>query len=163
MPTLDAAVDSAQLTPDTGLSLELTRVIAAPRARVFDAWTRPETIRQWFGPEGFRTPLVKTDPRPGGPYEIHMEGPVPCAGETQRRSAVSGTYTKVNPFDLLQFSWSASWSPEEVSLVTIYLRDVDGGTELRLVHERFASENSRNAHSQGWCGALVKFAKLFKA
>jgi len=163
MPTLDAALESVELTPDTGLSLELTRVIAAPRARVFDAWTRPQTIRQWFGPEGFTTPLVNTDPKPGGPYEIHMEGPKPGAGEVQRKSAVTGTYTKVNPFDLLQFTWSASWSPDEVSLVTIHLRDVDGGTELRLVHERFASENSRNGHSQGWSGALVKLAKTLEA
>ena len=160
MPVLDAALESQQLTPDTGISLELTRVIAAPRARVFDAWTRPETIRRWFGPEGFTTPLVTTEPKPGGAYAIHMEGPVPSAGEVQRTSSVTGTYTKVNPYDLLQFTWSAAWSPEEVSLVTVHLRDVDGGTELRLVHERFASENSRNGHTQGWCGALTKLAGL---
>ena len=156
MTTVEAAVE-------TGLSLELTRVIAAPKARVFDAWTRPEMIRRWFGPEGFTTPLVNTDPKPGGPYEIHMEGPKPGAGEVQRKSAVTGTYTKVNPFDLLQFTWSASWSADEVSLVTIHLRDVEGGTELRLVHERFASENSRNAHAQGWSGALVKLVATLEA
>src|SRR5579863_2610796 len=152
MPTLDAASDSLQLTPDTGLSLELTRVIKAPRERVFDAWTRPATIRQWFGPEGFTTPSVTTDPKSGGAYEINMEGPALSPGEPIRRSSVTGMYTKVNPFDLLQFTWSASWSPDEVSLVTIHLRDVDGGTEIRLVHERFASENSCKGHTQGWSG-----------
>jgi len=155
MTTVEAAVE-------TGLSLELTRVIAAPKARVFDAWTRPEMIRRWFGPEGFTTPSVKTDPAPGGGYEILMEGPVPCEGEVQRKSAVTGSYTKVNPFDLLQFTWSASWSPDEVSLVTIHLRDVEGGTELRLVQERFASEQSCQAHAQGWIGPLAKLAGVLE-
>jgi len=41
----------------------------------------------------------------GGAYAIHMEGPVPSAGEVQRTSSVTGTYTKVNPYDLLQFTW----------------------------------------------------------
>jgi uncharacterized protein YndB with AHSA1/START domain len=162
MPVLDG-LDSQQLTPDTGISLELTRVIRAPRQRVFDAWTRPETIRQWFGPEGFTTPLVRTDPKPGGPYEIHMEGPKPCEGEVQRTSAVTGSYTKVNPYDLLQFTWAATWSPEDVSLVTIHLRDVEGGTELRLLHERFSSESSCKGHTAGWAGALVKLAHLLEA
>jgi len=163
MPTLDAALESPQLTPDTGISLELTRVIATPRPRVFDAWTRPETIRRWFGPEGFTTPLVTTDPQPGGGYAIHMEGACADPAEPIRRAAVTGTYTKVNPYDLLQFTWSASWSPDEVSLVTIHLRDVEGGTELRLVQERFASENSCKAHTQGWTNALAKFAAAVEA
>jgi uncharacterized protein YndB with AHSA1/START domain len=162
MPVLDG-LDSQQLTPDTGISLEMTRVIRAPKERVFDAWTRPETIRQWFGPEGFTTPLVKTDPKSGGAYEINMEGPAPSAGEQLRRASVTGMYTKVNPYDLLQFTWAATWAPDEASLVTIHLRDVDGGTELRLVHERFASENSCKGHTSGWTGAMVKLAKMLEA
>jgi len=162
MPVLDS-LDSQQLTPDTGISLELTRVIRAPKQRIFDAWTRPETIRQWFGPEGYTTLPVKSEPRPGGAYEINMEGPAPSPDEPIRRSSVSGMYTKVNPYDLVQFTWAATWAPEEASLVTIHLRDVDGGTELRLVHERFASENSCKGHAAGWAGAMVKLTKLLEA
>ena len=76
---------------------------------------------------------------------------------------MTGSYTKVNPYDLLQFTWAAAWAPEEVSLVTIHLRDVDGGTEVRLVHERFGSESSCKGHTQGWIGALVKLAKVLEA
>jgi len=162
MPVLDSLV-SQQLTPDTGISLEMTRVIRAPKERVFDAWTRPETIRQWFGPEGYTTLPVKSDPKPGGAYEITMEGAALSPDEQIRRSTVTGTYTKVNPYDLLQFTWAATWAPDETSLVTIHLRDVDGGTELRLVHERFASENSCKGHTAGWTGAMVKLTKLLEA
>jgi uncharacterized protein YndB with AHSA1/START domain len=162
MPVLDR-LDSQQLTPDTGISLELTRVIRASKQRVFDAWTRPETIRQWFGPEGYTTLPVKADSKPGGAYEIKMEGAALAPSEELRRASVSGMYTKVDPYDLVQFTWAATWAPDEASLVTIHLRDVDGGTELRLVHERFASEISCKAHSAGWTGAMVKFAKLLEA
>jgi uncharacterized protein YndB with AHSA1/START domain len=51
MPVLDAAPTSSSAPV-----LELTRVIHAPRARVFEAWTRPELLQQWFGPAGMHCP-----------------------------------------------------------------------------------------------------------
>ena len=107
------------------LRLEFTRVIKALRARVFDAWTRPEMIRLWFGPEGMKA---------------------------------TGRYTKVNAHDLLQFTWVGSWVPGEQSLVTIHLRDVDDGTEIRLVHDRFNTKESRDGHNKGWIGILDSLA-----
>lgn len=158
MATLAATPEPAAASAP--LRLELTRVIAAPRQRVFDAWTRPEIIRQWFGPEGYITPTVKTDPKVGGDYEIHMVGPDPSPSEPPRQAKVTGSYTRVNPYDLLQFTWSANWAPGETSMVTVHLRDVDGGTELRLVHDRFLSEQSRDGHEKGWTGALDKFSQM---
>jgi uncharacterized protein YndB with AHSA1/START domain len=150
--------------PPSALSLEITRVIAAPRPRVFEAWTRPEIIRQWFGPGNMCVPSVETDPVAGGAYAIHMQGTLE-ESEVQRPSdsknfhaKVHGAYTKVSPFDLLQFTWMAEWSPGEQSLVTVHFRDVEGGTELRLVHEQFETENSRDGHVRGWNGAFDKMA-----
>ena len=51
--------------PAENLTLQLSRIIRASRQRTFDAWTRPENIRQWFG--GNRTiGEVEIDPRKGG-------------------------------------------------------------------------------------------------
>ena len=44
----------------------LTRVIDAPPERVFQAWTDPKQITQWFSPEGFRNETLEIDIRPGG-------------------------------------------------------------------------------------------------
>ena len=141
------------------LRLELTRVIKAPRARVFDAWTRPEMIRQWFGPEGMKPAEVETDPKVDGSYMIAMES---CA-EPGRHSKATGRYTKVNPYDLLQFTWDASWAPGEESLVTIHFRDMDGGTEIKLIHDRFNTKESRDGHNKGWTGILDPLVEVLAA
>ncbi len=166
MPTLDAVREATSTPIDPTYSLELTRVIAAPRARVFDAWTRPEIIRQWFGPNNMSCPLAETNPVDGGDYAIQMRGTRPAA-EAQRpnesidhTTTVRGTYTKVSPYDLLQFTWAGDWCTEETSLVTLRFREVDGGTELRLLHEKFTTASSRDSHNHGWSGSLDKLTAL---
>lgn len=53
----------------------LSRVIAAPRERVFEAWTDPGQIVQWFGPDGFRVETLECDIRPGGRWRFVFTGP----------------------------------------------------------------------------------------
>jgi uncharacterized protein YndB with AHSA1/START domain len=55
--------------------LVLTCLIDAPREKVFQAWTDPALIKQWFAPLPFTTPVVETDVRPGGSSLIVMRGP----------------------------------------------------------------------------------------
>ncbi|MEA2415096.1 MAG: hypothetical protein QOI58_1753 [Thermoanaerobaculia bacterium] len=52
-----------------------TRVFDAPRDLVFDAWTSPEHIGQWWGPNGFTTTTHSMDVRPGGEWIFVMHGP----------------------------------------------------------------------------------------
>jgi uncharacterized protein YndB with AHSA1/START domain len=53
----------------------LSRVIAAPRERVFAAWTDPKQIVQWFGPDGFKVDSLECDIRPGGRWRFIYTGP----------------------------------------------------------------------------------------
>jgi uncharacterized protein YndB with AHSA1/START domain len=54
----------------------LTRLINAPRERVFAAWTDPQAIVQWWGPNGFTTTTHGAmDVRPGGVWRFVMHGP----------------------------------------------------------------------------------------
>jgi len=53
----------------------LCRVIAAPRERVFAAWTDPKQIVQWFGPDGFKVENLECDIRPGGRWRFIYTGP----------------------------------------------------------------------------------------
>ena len=55
--------------------LMIERVFDAPRALVFKAWTEPERMVRWFGPQGFTTTVLKADFRPGGDYRFHMRSP----------------------------------------------------------------------------------------
>jgi uncharacterized protein YndB with AHSA1/START domain len=53
----------------------LSRVIAAPRERVFQAWTDAKQITQWFGPDGFKVESLECDIRPGGRWRFVYTGP----------------------------------------------------------------------------------------
>ena len=53
----------------------LSRVIAAPRERVFQAWTDPTQIVQWFGPDGFKVESLECNVRPGGRWRFVYTGP----------------------------------------------------------------------------------------
>ncbi len=67
--------------------LVFTRVLSAPRSRVFTAWTDPKHVAPWWGPHGFTNPVCELDVRPGGAIRIHMRGPdgtvYPMAGVYQ--------------------------------------------------------------------------------
>ncbi len=65
--TAQAKIDSM-----IGKEVVVSRLIHAPRERVFDAWIRPEKLAQWWGPNGFANPRCEIDPRPGGKIYIEM-------------------------------------------------------------------------------------------
>ncbi len=52
-----------------------TRLLAAPRARVFAAWIDPVQLARWWGPEGFTNDFEAFDPRPGGHWRFTMRAP----------------------------------------------------------------------------------------
>jgi uncharacterized protein YndB with AHSA1/START domain len=54
----------------------ITRTFDAPRERVFKAWTDPEQVSAWYGPEQYDTPRekIRIDLRVGGRYELTMVG-----------------------------------------------------------------------------------------
>jgi uncharacterized protein YndB with AHSA1/START domain len=62
----------------------ITRLFDAPPEVVFEAWTDPEHLAQWWGPEGFTNPVCELDVRVGGSWHIVMRAPdgamYPCRG-----------------------------------------------------------------------------------
>jgi uncharacterized protein YndB with AHSA1/START domain len=60
--------------PAAAEQILITRIFDAPRTDVFQAWTDPDAVAEWFGPEHFDTPRdrVRIDLRVGGRYELTM-------------------------------------------------------------------------------------------
>src|SRR6185295_20336281 len=52
-----------------------TRLFAAPRERMFRAWTVAEHLTRWWGPKGFTSTFHEFDPRPGGDWRFLLHGP----------------------------------------------------------------------------------------
>ena len=55
--------------------LVITRTINAPVELVWEIWTKPEHIANWWGPDGFTNTITKMDVRAGGKWELTMHGP----------------------------------------------------------------------------------------
>ncbi|MDP9052536.1 MAG: SRPBCC domain-containing protein [Acidobacteriota bacterium] len=150
MPTLEAALAQATLAP----TVELTRAVRSPRRRVYEAWTNPELLRQFFGPENMHCTSAALDARVGGAYSIGVRPN--GAPATQPDSIASGNYTQVVDSELLQFTWKPTWNPVEESLVTVSFRDAAGeGTEITIRHESFAQE-AIEGYTKGWTACLDK-------
>ncbi len=132
----------------TDLSLTTSRVINAPAASVFNAWLDPETLMRFMTPgPDMSVPKAETDPVEGGRFHILMK-----SGENEIPH--SGTYVEISRHSRLVFTWESPFSVEG-STVTLEFANVEGGTEVRLTHVKFPSEESRNNHDAGWTGILT--------
>lgn len=129
--------------------LRLTRHFNAPREAVFRAWTDAKALASWFGPDGTRTRKVEIDPRPGGRFSLEMY-------ESDSVYPASGVYRELTPPELLVFSWV--WGNGELkgleTVVTVELREKDGGTELTLLHEGLPTDVARGKHEGGWVSSF---------
>jgi uncharacterized protein YndB with AHSA1/START domain len=52
-----------------------TRLIDAPRDLIWRAWTEPDQLTHWWGPNGFTSTFQEFDPRPGGVWRFVLHGP----------------------------------------------------------------------------------------
>jgi uncharacterized protein YndB with AHSA1/START domain len=107
--------------------LLLTRLIDAPREKLFRAWTEPELLKQWFAPAPWTTPLAEVDVRPGGASLIVMRSP-----EGQDKP-VPGVYLEVVKNEKLVYTdaYTAGWSPSSKPFITSIITFEDEGDKTR--------------------------------
>ena len=147
------------------LSVYINRTFRAPRQRVFDAWTKPEQMLRWRGPEGWEALEAISEPKPGGQHRTVVRGtPKPRSADdhpVEVTGASWGVYLDVEPYSLVRFTWNADWAPGEESMVTVRLSDAeDGGTVMEFMHDRFLTPQSAAGHNQGWNSAFNKLTKF---
>ncbi len=132
--------------------LVLTRLINAPREKVYRAWTDPELLKQWFAPLPYTTPAAELDVRPGGSAFIVMRGP--DGTDLPNR----GVYLEVVPNERLVSTdaYVRAWEPSDKPFMTLILTFEDEGGKTRYTARvRHWSVADREAHEkmgfhQGW-------------
>ena len=132
--------------------LVLTRLINAPRAKVYRAWTDPELLKQWFAPKPYTTPIVEIDVRPGGSAYFVMRGP--DGTDLPNR----GVYLEVVPNAKLVSTdaYVKAWEPSEKPFMTLILTFEDEGGKTRYTARvRHWTVADREAHEkmgfhEGW-------------
>jgi len=132
--------------------LVLTRLINAPREKVYRAWTDPELMKQWFAPKPYTTPVVEVDVRPGGSAYIVMRGP------DGKDMPNRGVYLEVVPNEKLVSTdaYVKAWEPSEKPFMTLILTFEDEGGKTRYTARvRHWTVADREAHEKmgfhgGW-------------
>ena len=102
-----------------------TRLIDAPRELVYEAWTDPNHVGHWFGPEGFTTTTSSMDVRPGGRWVFVMRGP----DGTDWPNVV--TYHEVAPPARLVYSHGDDKDPDMFQ-TTVTFEEEGGKTALTM-------------------------------
>ncbi|MBL0370498.1 SRPBCC domain-containing protein [Rhizobium sp. KVB221] len=127
------------------LELNVSRTIAAPLEKVFNAWLEPETLAKFMRPcdgEGMDA-TVQNDPVKGGRFSIVMK-------LEDKEVPHAGTYLEVKPYSRLAFTWESPFSQDD-SVVTIDFTEIGmRSTLVALKQVKFSSEESRDGHIKGW-------------
>lgn len=135
--------------------LVLTRLIDAPREKLFRAWTDPEILPKWFCPLPWKVSKAELDVRPGGASFIVMNGP--NGEEFPNR----GIYLEVIQNERLVFTdaYVSAWEPSEKPFMTgiITFEEEDGKTRYtaRVRHWSVADreQHEKMGFHKGWAMA----------
>lgn len=159
----------------------IERVFDAPRELVWKAWTDPELIKKWWGPEGFTAPSINVDLRVGGKYIFAMQGAPGSEWEKVMHSA--GIYKEIVPNEKLvvtdyfsdeegniqspdKFGQEPNF-PEELTVTVIFEEIEDGKTKLSITYPKPETAEQMDAilksgMKEGWQSSLNKLEKSLK-
>lgn len=112
-----------KVTIPTDQEIVLTRVFDAPRRLVFEAFTRPELLKRWFGPRGWSLEVCEVDLKVGGGFRFVLRGP---DGATL---GMRGVYREIVPPERSIHTESFDEYPGE-SVVTAVFTEREGKTTL---------------------------------
>jgi uncharacterized protein YndB with AHSA1/START domain len=143
--------------PPPSVTLIVRKTIRATPDRLFDAWTRPEELKQWWGPQSVTCIDATVQLEVGGTYRIANQFP---NGDVVW---ITGEYEIIDRPHRLVYTWrvspSAGASAGPSERVTVTFEPHGATTEVTVTHERIASIPVRNLHEQGWHGCLDKLAE----
>lgn len=153
---------SAEAAPTSDRELVLTRLIDAPREKLFRAWTDPDLLKQWFAPLPYITPVAELDVRPGGANLVVIRGP--DGNDMPNR----GVYLEVVENERLVFTdaYTTAWEPSEKPFMTLILTFEEEAGKTRYtarVHHWTVAD--REAHEkmgfhEGWGRCADQLAAL---
>ena len=146
-------------TQSDGLALEMTRVLPAAPSRVYEAFSDPDVLAKWWGPQGFSTPSLEFDPRVGETYRIEMQPP---DGEA---FYLTGEFRAVDPPNRLSFTfrWEEPDPDDVETLVELSFVDLGESTEVVLTQGVFRTEGRRALHRDGWADSFDKLEALLSS
>jgi len=137
MATADK-VGVTTLTTPSDREVVITRVVDAPRKRVWDAWTKPKHVQNWLtGFEGWTLPVCEIDLRPGGQWHFVWRK------SDGAEMGMTGVYKEVVPPERLVNT--ERWGPEWPETVNTLLFSEKGGKTTITLTILYPSKEARDA------------------
>jgi len=154
----------------------ISHLLGVPLHRVFEAWTNPKSMAEWWGPRDFTNPVCNMDVRPGGAYRIVMRSPegdeFPLKGEFREVTRPERLVMTMDHSELPE-AWQDIISPNRakenrnpagVVISTVTFEETGARTKL-TVRVRFESVEIRDAFvrmgmHEGWSQSLDCLAAL---
>jgi uncharacterized protein YndB with AHSA1/START domain len=148
--------------------LTITRIFDAPRELAWKAWTEPERLKKWWGPQYFTAPVIKNDLRVGGKYLYCMRGP------DGKDYWSTGVYREIVPIERLVVTDSFADEKGNVVpashygltgefplelLVTVTFEAIGNKTKMILRHEGLPKGQMKDLTQAGWSGSFDKLAE----
>jgi uncharacterized protein YndB with AHSA1/START domain len=116
-----------------------TREFEAPRALVFEVWTDPRHLSQWWGPDGFTTTTSRFDMRVGGVWRFVMHGP--DGRDYQNRI----TFDEITPLDLIRYHHGGGDDVEPVQFrTTVTFEELERNLTRVTLYATFPSAAERD-------------------
>ena len=151
------------------LSLEVRRIFAAPRQKVFAAWADPQQVAQWMYKDVASHDIVQrlNDLRTGGRYQVEIRD-----AKKNETYWGQGIYREVTPPEKIVFTWNwtmaaldgAQLHPDSrETQVTVEFLARGNSTEVVLTHAYFGSEKDRKEHDGGWNGCFNVLEKFLQS
>ncbi len=120
--TVSRQVGAMTLSLPSDREIVLTRAFDAPRELVFEAHSKPEHLRQWWGPRRYDVTVCEIDFRPGGAWRMAHRGP---DGE---EFGFHGEYREIVPPEKIVWTFEFEGAPGNVSVETATFEERDGKT-----------------------------------
>ncbi len=148
--TYDRLEELAIELADPRPGFRLSRHYNAPRALVFEAWSKKEHIDNWMVPHGFTVVESEADFREGGTWSLTMRSP---EGNDWK---MGGEYREIVESERIvqTHQWRNEGGSDLVTLITVTFADEDGGTRLNFSQTGFEKSDVRISNSEGWSEVL---------
>lgn len=154
--------------------LVVTRIFDAPVERVWRAWSDPDQVKRWWGPQGFTAPVAQMDFRVGGRSLVCMRAPAEFGGGD---IYTTWSYRRIDPSSLIEFILNFSDAqgneqdpaaagippgvPPDVRHVITFKPLADGTTEMSVAEYGYLSPEARDMSKAGLDQTLDKMAASF--
>lgn len=127
--------------------LEIRKAFPVPKEKLYQAWTRPQDLKQWWKPLNSNLEEVSLDVRKNGKIKYVFKNP-------DVSFTINGEYLEVKEGEKLVYTWNWEMhdklSENGTYKLTVVFQDREGGSSLTVIQESMENEEALFPHQKGW-------------